>query len=73
MFIFKYLIGTGTNACYMERLENVETWTGDLDDPQQVIINTEWGAFGDNGCLEFLRTSFDHQIDEVSLNKGKQL
>lgn len=67
------IVGTGTNACYMERLENVETWTGDIDDPQQVIINTEWGAFGDNGCLEFLRTSFDHQIDEVSLNKGKQL
>lgn len=57
----------------MERLENVDTWTGDMHDPQQVIINTEWGAFGDSGCLEFLRTPFDRQIDEVSLNKGKQL
>lgn len=67
------IVGTGTNACYMERLENVETWTGDLNDPQQVIINTEWGAFGDNRCLDFLRTPVDHQIDECSLNKGKQL
>lgn len=67
------IVGTGTNACYMERLENVETWKGDHDHPKQVIINTEWGAFGDNKCLEFLRTSFDREIDEISLNKGKQL
>lgn len=67
------IVGTGTNACYMERLENVETWTGDNDEPQQVVINTEWGAFGDNGCLEFLRTPFDREIDQESLNKGKQL
>ncbi|PRD22365.1 UNVERIFIED_CONTAM: Hk1 [Trichonephila clavipes] len=66
-------LGTGTNACYMERLENVEMWQGDHDHPKQVIINTEWGAFGDNKCLEFLRTSFDREIDEISLNKGKQL
>ncbi|KAG8184536.1 hypothetical protein JTE90_012625 [Oedothorax gibbosus] len=67
------IVGTGTNACYMERLENVETWTGDQNAPEQVIINTEWGAFGDNRCLDFLRTVFDEQIDECSLNKGKQL
>lgn len=57
----------------MERLENVETWTGDTNKPEQVIINTEWGAFGDNRCLDFLRTFCDEQIDESSLNKGKQL
>ncbi|XP_054722126.1 hexokinase-2-like [Uloborus diversus] len=67
------IVGTGTNACYMERLENVETWTGDNNPPKQVIINTEWGAFGDNGCLNFLRTEYDYQVDEISLNKGKHL
>ncbi|GFQ77689.1 hexokinase-1 [Trichonephila clavata] len=67
------IIGTGCNACYMEKLENVGTWTGDRECPDQVIINTEWGAFGDNHCLEFVRTIFDQQIDDVSLNKGKQL
>ncbi|KAF8782248.1 hexokinase-2-like [Argiope bruennichi] len=67
------IIGTGCNACYMEKLENVGTWNEDRDDPQQVIINTEWGAFGDNKCLEFIRTVIDRDIDENSLNKGKQL
>lgn len=57
----------------MERLENVETWTGNHNDPKHVIINTEWGAFGDNGCLDFIRTPYDHQIDEISVNKGRQL
>lgn len=30
------IIGTGTNACYMEQLENVATWTGKIDEPKQV-------------------------------------
>lgn len=43
------------------------------NEPNQVIINTEWGAFGDNGCLGFLRTKWDQMVDEISLNTGKQL
>ena len=39
-------------------------------EPDQVIINTEWGAFGDNQCLDFLRTSWDHMVDSISLNTG---
>ena len=39
----------------------------------QVIINTEWGAFGDNGALDFVRTDVDEAIDKESLNPGKQL
>ncbi|GIY69613.1 hexokinase-1 [Caerostris darwini] len=67
------IVGTGCNACYMEKLENVGTWTEDHDEPAQVIINTEWGAFGDNKCLEFFRTDADRLLDENSLNQGKQL
>ena len=40
------IIGTGTNACYLEDIERVDTWDGDKGDPKHVIINTEWGAFG---------------------------
>lgn len=57
----------------MEKLENVELWDGDYDEPRQVIINTEWGAFGDHGTLEFVRTRYDREIDQASLNPGKQL
>ncbi|XP_064102422.1 hexokinase type 2-like isoform X6 [Macrobrachium nipponense] len=67
------IVGTGTNACYMEKLEKVELWDGDLDEPHQVIINTEWGAFGDNGCLDFIRTEYDNNIDCESINPGRQL
>lgn len=37
-YIFMYIKGTGTNACYIEQLENVHTWTGDDDEPRQVHI-----------------------------------
>ena len=36
-------------------------------------MNTEWGAFGDNGVLEFLRNAFDRELDKTSLNPGYQL
>jgi hexokinase len=67
------ILGTGTNACYMERLENVGKWTGKIDEPKQVIINTEWGAFGENGSLDWIRTEYDKQVDENSLNPGQQM
>ena len=42
----RMIIGTGTNACYLEDIDRVDTWDGDKGDPKHVIINTEWGAFG---------------------------
>jgi hexokinase len=65
--------GTGSNACYLEELEAVKTWTGDMNDPKKVIINMEWGAFGDNGCLNFLRTEYDDEVDKTSLNPNRQM
>ncbi|ESO88745.1 hypothetical protein LOTGIDRAFT_94696, partial [Lottia gigantea] len=68
------ILGTGCNACYMENLDNVGLWEAPGDDhPQQVIINTEWGAFGDNGCLDFIRTEYDLELDTYSINPGKQI
>ncbi|CAG2110416.1 unnamed protein product [Medioppia subpectinata] len=67
------IIGTGANACYMETLENVELFSEDFPDVNQVVVNTELGAFGDNRVLHFIRTDWDDQVDSISLNKGKQL
>jgi len=39
----------------------------------QMVINTEWGAFGDNGEIEFVRNEFDRQLDQQSLNPRHQL
>lgn len=67
------ILGTGTNACYIERLENVELWDGDWEEPKQVIINTEWGALGDDGCMDFMKTEYDRKVDKHSINPGKQV
>lgn len=66
-------LGDNTNACYVERATNAEFFdkpTKSVD--EQMIINTEWGAFGDFGSIESIRTYFDQQIDINSSNPGKQ-
>ncbi|KAG8202144.1 hypothetical protein JTE90_010503 [Oedothorax gibbosus] len=84
------IIGTGTNACFMDTVyvnegkpktrpymanvdNDVELWDRDAVEPRQVIVNTEWGAFGDDGCLDFIRTQYDREVDNISLNPKKQL
>ena len=67
------IIGTGTNACYLEDIDNVGTWDGDNNEPKHVIINTEWGAFGNQGELDFMLTKWDREVDRESINPGKQL
>ncbi|VDP94757.1 unnamed protein product [Echinostoma caproni] len=37
-----------------------------------VVINTEWGAFGEAGELSAYRTQFDKSVDAESINPGKQ-
>ncbi|XP_014803616.1 PREDICTED: hexokinase-3 [Calidris pugnax] len=63
------IVGTGTNACYMEEMQNVGTVEGEQG---RMCINMEWGAFGDNGCLDHLFTEFDQMVDEKTINPGKQ-
>ncbi|XP_018407907.1 PREDICTED: hexokinase-3 [Nanorana parkeri] len=63
------IVGTGTNACYMEEMRNVEVLEGHEG---KMCINMEWGAFGDNGYLDDITTSFDSNVDKFSINPGKQ-
>lgn len=63
------LSGTGSNACYMEETKNIEIVDGTEG---RMCVNMEWGAFGDNGCLDDIRTRYDQAVDENSLNEGKQ-
>ncbi|NXV43473.1 HXK3 protein, partial [Uria aalge] len=63
------IVGTGTNACYMEETQNVGTVEGEQG---RMCINMEWGAFGDNGCLDHIFTDFDRLVDEKTINAGKQ-
>ncbi|XP_019721499.1 hexokinase-2-like isoform X2 [Hippocampus comes] len=61
------IIGTGTNACYMEEMKNVKRVESDHG---RMCINTEWGGFGDNGSLRDIQTEFDVQVDKTSINPG---
>uniref|UniRef100_A0A8C9ZEM6 Hexokinase-2 n=1 Tax=Sander lucioperca TaxID=283035 RepID=A0A8C9ZEM6_SANLU len=63
------IAGTGSNACYMEETKNIEIVEGNEG---RMCVNMEWGAFGDNGCLDDIRTKYDQAVDENSLNEGKQ-
>ncbi|XP_060728856.1 hexokinase HKDC1 [Tachysurus vachellii] len=63
------IAGTGSNVCYMEKMKNIETVEGDEG---HMCVNTEWGGFGDNGNIEDIRTRFDREVDNGSLNVGKQ-
>lgn len=54
----------------MEELRHIDLVEGDEG---RMCVNTEWGAFGDDGRLEDIRTEFDREIDRGSLNPGKQL
>lgn len=37
-----------------------------------MCVNTEWGGFGDDGALADFLTIYDTQLDENSINPGKQ-
>ncbi|XP_044257846.1 hexokinase type 2-like isoform X3 [Tribolium madens] len=67
------IIGTGTNACYVEDQKNAEMFDEPDRGSGKVLINCEWGAFGDDGALDFVRTQYDREVDEHTVNPGKQL
>ncbi|XP_018569738.1 hexokinase type 2-like [Anoplophora glabripennis] len=66
------IVGTGTNGCYVEKQENAELFNEPDLGSGKVIINLEWGAFGDDGALDFVRVSYDEDVDANSVNPGKQ-
>ena len=37
LFTWLCIVGTGTNACYLEKLDRVQRWTGSNAEPRQVI------------------------------------
>ena len=65
-------LGDGANACYMEELSAIRKVKGDHRH-SKVIVNTEWGAFGDDGKLERWRNEYDRLLDDNSSNPGQQL
>ncbi|MCQ9207250.1 MAG: hypothetical protein NG740_05170 [Omnitrophica bacterium] len=61
------ILGTGTNACYYEKISNIEKLQTSGISSGEMIVNIEWGNF--NG---FKRTRFDRALDRASENPGRQ-
>ncbi|XP_070184008.1 hexokinase type 2-like [Littorina saxatilis] len=63
------VVDGGLNACYYEN----GTQTKCLQDEKVMIINTELGALGENGFLDFCRTNYDKELDECSSSPDSQI
>lgn len=65
------ILGTGFNAAYVENAVNVKRWGNEeAGDTKQVVIDTECGAFGDNGSLDFFKSEEDFLLDKHSNHIG---
>ncbi|KAL8129937.1 hypothetical protein V2J09_019092 [Rumex salicifolius] len=64
------ILGTGTNAAYVERADSIKKWNGPLPKSGEMVINMEWGNF----FTEHLPlTEYDKALDMASLNCGEQI
>ncbi|KAF3340863.1 hexokinase-3-like protein [Carex littledalei] len=63
------IIGTGTNACYVERPDAIIKYQGLLTNYGGMVINMEWGNFWTS---HLPRTSYDIDLDEDSPNPTDQ-
>jgi len=60
-----FILGTGSNCCYIESNSNV-TKKGDLDPDRQQVVNIESGSFA-----KAPRGTIDLELDESTLDPGR--
>ncbi|XP_044479484.1 hexokinase-1-like [Mangifera indica] len=63
------ILGTGTNAAYVERAQAIPKWHGSSRSGD-MVINMEWGNFWSS---HFPLSEYDHALDAESLNPGDQI
>ncbi|XP_075500722.1 hexokinase-3-like isoform X2 [Primulina tabacum] len=63
------IIGTGTNACYLERADAIIKSQGLLTTSRDMVVNVEWGNFWSS---HLPRTSYDIDLDAESPNPNDQ-
>ncbi len=65
------IIGTGTNASYVEKASRVTKWQPPLctvTPNMDTIINVEWGAFNSESLP---RCDEDWEVDQATVHKGE--
>lgn len=64
------ILGTGTNAAYVEQANAIPKWEGSLPKSGNMVINMEWGNFQSS---HLPLSDYDHRLDMESLNPGEQI
>ncbi|KAG8471809.1 hypothetical protein CXB51_036372 [Gossypium anomalum] len=64
------ILGTGTNAAYVERAHAIPKWHGLLPKSGDMVINMEWGNFRSS---HLPISEYDQALDTESLNPGEQI
>ncbi|MBA0597564.1 hypothetical protein Gorai_007367, partial [Gossypium raimondii] len=64
------ILGTGTNAAYVEHAHAIPKWHGLLPKSGEMVINMEWGNFRSSNLP---LTEYDQALDAGSLNPGEQI
>ncbi|KAL8170740.1 hypothetical protein V2J09_022544 [Rumex salicifolius] len=63
------ILGTGTNAAYVERADQIKKMNGQMTNSGEMVINMEWGGFN---TPQLPLTEYDKALDSKSLNPGEQ-
>lgn len=64
------ILGTGTNACYVEHADSIPKCQGHLPKSGYMVINTEWGNFWSSHLPVM---EFDKALDAESINPGDHI
>lgn len=64
------ILGTGSNAAYVERAQAIPKWQGPPPKSGEMVINMEWGNFRSS---HLPLTEYDNALDVESLNPSEQI
>ncbi|MCK9603721.1 MAG: hexokinase [Candidatus Omnitrophica bacterium] len=62
------ILGTGTNACYRERVAQIRKFKDKRAHATHMLVNIEWGGFN-----KLERLPYDLELDALSTNPGEQV
>lgn len=65
------ILGTGTNAAYIERTSNVGKWKGAPS--EEMVINTEWGNLDTEGVMNLYDAIVDLESQNPTLQRFEKM
>lgn len=68
------VVSDGCNCCYVEHTDNMhESHRSAIPSATRTVVNTEWGAFGEDESLKDIITEYDRSVDSLSMCPRKQI